>query len=181
MKADSAIGVASADAPMTVAQRAAYDAIANGPRGSVPTPFLLMLDAPDLCDAIQAVGAAIRYGGSLSDVRRELAILATAGAVECAYEWEYHAPIAEHCGVSASVIAATLSDAAEGAGLDEESALIISLCRAAALRQEPRDLTDRAVKMLGRRDTTELIAIAGYYGLLAGFLKSAGPNIAMPT
>src|SRR5690348_11883176 len=75
-------------------QRRVYEKILHGPRGSVPSPFLAMLDVPDLADAIQEVGARIRYSGNLSDADRELAILATAAAVGCGYEWHYHAPIA---------------------------------------------------------------------------------------
>ncbi len=94
---------------MTAEQRRVHDAIASGPRRSVPAPFLAMLDAPELAEAIQAVGAMIRFSGAAPDALREIAILATAGAFGSGYEWSHHEAIARPLGVPVSVIEATRS------------------------------------------------------------------------
>lgn len=164
----------------TQEQRRVHDLIARGPRGSVPTPFLAMLDAPDIVAAIQEVGVAIRFRGCLSDDQRELAILASAGAVGCGYEWRYHAPLAEHAGVAAAQIAATLEDELP-ADLDRTSSIIIDFCREAVLGRRVRDdLLTTAIVNFGRPGTTELIAIAGYYALLASFLFIGGHDCSPP-
>lgn len=168
------IGLSAALDGATAEQRRVVDLIASGPRGAVPSPFLAMLDAPLLAEAIQNVGAAIRFSSTLPDALREVAILATAGAVRCGYEWNYHAPIARAAGVGEEVIAATLPDAPPTA-VEEPAATVIALCRALVTTGEagPTELA-AAVERLGRTGATELVAIAGYYRLLAGFIKAGG-------
>lgn len=158
-------------------QREAFDVIARGPRGSVPSPFLAMLDAPGLTDCIQKVGAFIRYESSLSAAHRELAILATAGAVGCNYEWNYHAPIARDVGTPEDAITATLGRR-DTRGLQEPWGTIIDLVRQTALEHRtPASMLDRALDAFGRRGATELIAIAGYYSLLANFILIGGHEV----
>lgn len=158
----------------TVEQRRVVELIAAGPRRSVPSPFLAMLDAPKLALAIQEVGAVLRFSSTLSDALREVAILATAGAVKCGYEWNYHAPIAAAAGVPDEVVAATRPGAPHD-GLAEPAATVIALCReVVATGEASAPLLSAAVGQLGRSGATELVAIAGYYPLLANFIKSAG-------
>ncbi|KQX17588.1 MULTISPECIES: carboxymuconolactone decarboxylase family protein [unclassified Sphingomonas] len=168
------IGLSAGLDGATAEQRRVADLIAAGPRGAVPSPFLAMLDAPLLAEAIQNVGAVIRFSSALPDALREIAILATAGAIRCGYEWNYHAPIARAAGVAEDVIAATLPDAPPMAA-GELAAIVIALCRALALAGEagPAELA-AAVERLGRTGATELVAIAGYYRMLAGFIKAGG-------
>lgn len=151
-------------------QRAVYDNIARGPRKNVPAPFLAMLDAPELAEAIQAVGLQIRYNGCPSESDRELAILATAGVLKCGYEWHHHAPIARKAGVPEPVIVATLSKQVP-IEIDSASAILIRFCREVAVdRKTSGDQLNAVLSMFGRAAATELIAIAGYYGLLASFI-----------
>jgi len=168
------IGLAADLAGATEEQRRVAALIAAGPRGSVPSPFLAMLDAPPLAEAIQQVGAVLRFSSTLPDALREIAILATAGAIGCGYEWNYHAPIARAAGVSETVIAATLP----GAGplpADPAESVIIALCRAMAEAAAPGpELLAEAIERFGRTGASELIAVAGYYRLLAGFIKAGG-------
>jgi 4-carboxymuconolactone decarboxylase len=158
---------------MTAEQRRVHDAIASGPRRSVPAPFLAMLDAPELAEAIQAVGAMIRFSGAAPDALREIAILATAGAFGSGYEWSHHDAIARPLGVPVSVIEATRSG--ETDKLDDETArLVITLCRAAVLERRIRqDDLARLVALVGRGIASEVVAIAGYYPMLALFLSAA--------
>lgn len=152
-------------------QSRVYEKIIQGPRGSVPSPFLAMLDAPNLADAIQKVGAQLRFAGNLSDADRELAILATAAATRCGYEWHYHKPVAEKAGVDREAIDATRS------GITPETetarwAVLIRFCEA-VVRDHTASDTQIAeiVTLVGRQGATELIAICGYYALLASFIK----------
>jgi 4-carboxymuconolactone decarboxylase len=158
---------------MSAEQRRVYDAIATGPRKSVPAPFLAMLDAPVLADAIQAVGATIRFSGAAPDALREIAIMATAAAFGSGYEWSHHVAIARPLGVPETVIAATLSGRTDE--LDDKTAqLVITLCRSAVLERRIRqDELGRLVALVGRAVASEVVAIAGYYPMLALFLSAA--------
>lgn len=168
------IGLGADLAGATAEQRRVAGLIAAGPRGSVPSPFLAMLDAPALAEAIQQVGAVLRFASTLPDAAREIAILATAGAIGCGYEWNYHAPIARAAGVCEAIIEATLPGA-EAVPADPDASAIVALCRTMAKEGAPGDgPLAEAVERFGRTGASELIAIAGYYRLLAGFIKAGG-------
>jgi len=175
------LGVESAASHMTHEQRRVFEKIRSGPRGSVPAPFLTMLDAPLLADAIQEVGAVLRFQSVLSPAHRETAILSTAGALSCGYEWRCHAALAAATGVPAGVIAATLSD--DTANIQDTSlAAIVRLCRSISLTHAvPAFVLRSAVARFGPQATSELIAIVGYYAMLANFLKCAAKDEPLPT
>jgi 4-carboxymuconolactone decarboxylase len=169
-----ALGLGPDLAGASDAQRRVVDLITSGPRGSVPSPFLAMLDAPHLAVVIQEVGAAIRFGSTLPDALREIAILATAGAVRCGYEWNHHAPIARLAGLSDGLLDATRPDARTPAPSEPE-ATIIALCRELVADNVAKPATlAAAIDQLGRTGASECVAIAGYYALLANFIKTGG-------
>ena len=59
---------------MTTAQRAAADAIINGPRKAIFGPFVPLLQTPALMERIGKTGEALRFEGTLPDRLRELEI-----------------------------------------------------------------------------------------------------------
>lgn len=160
-------------AAMTPEQRRVHDLIAAGPRGGVPRPFFAMLDAPALAEAIQAVGVAIRFGGTLPARLREVAILAAAAAWGSHYEWSYHEPIARDLGVSAAVIEAARTGAPSGTDAVAD-AVAAFVHVAVAERRSDAALLGAIVEALGRTGASEVVAIAGYYPLLALFHATAG-------
>lgn len=162
-------------------QQESYDLIASGPRKDVPYPFLAMLDAPGLANAIQAVGAEIRFAGTLSDELREVAIMATAGAFGSGYEWDYHAAISRKLGMSEELIQATKTGETAAVEDDDQACTIIELCRAAVLeRKIPKSVLHELVLALGRTSASEVVAISGYYPLLALFLSAGELDHPLP-
>ena len=100
-------------ADLAPAQRALYDAITGGPRasqaGTVPItdadgqllgPFAIMLLSPEVGNAMQQVGAKIRFGTALTGRERELAILTVAGALNSEFERLAHVPAARGLGLT---------------------------------------------------------------------------------
>jgi 4-carboxymuconolactone decarboxylase len=164
---------------MTPAQRAAHDAIAAGPRGAVPRPFLAMLDDPALCVAIAAVGADLRYHGALPDRQREIAICAAAVACGSGYEWSEHEALAAAQGITRDERAALLSGRPDGLP-DADAAIAAFVTGAVRTRRADRDRLDRIVAAFGREAATEVTAIAGYYPLLALFLSAAALDTPLP-
>jgi 4-carboxymuconolactone decarboxylase len=159
-------------AAMTADQRAVYDGIASGPRKGVPFPFLAMLDVPQLAEAIQAVGAAIRFSGAASEMLREVATLASAAAFGSGYEWDYHVAIARRIAMPESVITAAATGLLGGID-DPATRATIGLCRAAVLEQKiPQADLAMLVSAVGRPAASEIVAISGYYPLLALFLSA---------
>ncbi|GIT24472.1 MAG: hypothetical protein CM1200mP41_05160 [Gammaproteobacteria bacterium] len=93
-------------AEMDTAQKAVYDSILAGPRGSARGPFHAWLHSPELADRAQHLGAFCRYSTSLPPALSELAILVVARHWRSQFEWYAHAPMAFEAGISAAVIEA---------------------------------------------------------------------------
>ncbi|MGH6922430.1 MAG: carboxymuconolactone decarboxylase family protein, partial [Propylenella sp.] len=87
-------------------QRAVFDAIQAGPRGTVPSIFHLYLESPELAARVQELGAFCRYGSGLPQHLSELAILVVARHWDAEYEWRIHEGEARKAGLSEEAIAA---------------------------------------------------------------------------
>jgi 4-carboxymuconolactone decarboxylase len=126
-------------------QRAAWDQIVES-RGHVAGPFAALLHTPEIARRVAHVGAYVRFESSaLTGPQRELAILATARAMDCRYEWAAHAPLARKAGVRDEAIAA-IRDRRAPAGLTPDEAAIVTYVTQ-LLRDPPRgrhDLRRRA-------------------------------------
>ena len=160
--------------------RALYDTITGGPRAQGPRafaltdddgrlngPFNAMLVSPDVGSALQELGAAIRYRTSLEPRAREIAILEVSVLRRCSFEWYAHERVGRQAGLTAAEIDA-LHAGGEVPTFGAGEAMVRELVRT-LLRE--RDLDDRtfarASETLGSRVLTELIALVGYYDLLA--------------
>ncbi len=161
------------------AQRELYATITGGPRAAGPSlfaltdeegrlngPFNAMLLAPELGQALQALGAAIRYRASLTPRVREMAILAVAARWDCAFELRAHEAVGRAAGLTEDELSAllggsapTLADPAEEAAMDLVTAL---------LDGDADEVTyGRVVSLAGERTVFELTTLVGYYATLA--------------
>ena len=152
---------------MTEAQKAVHDSIASGPRGSVFGPFPVLLHSPGLADNVQNLGAFLRFGSSLPGNLREIAVLVTARFWAAEFEWYAHAPIARDEGVADGIVEA-IRTGAEPSFADEAEEAVY---RFSVALHETRDVDDalygRVRALLGQEALTDLIAVCGYYTLLA--------------
>jgi 4-carboxymuconolactone decarboxylase len=161
------------------AQRALYDAITSGPRARGPQHFALTADdgglagpfdgflrSPAIGEALQGVGAAIRYRSHLAGRVREGAILLVAAHWASTFEQHAHEAVGRSIGLDDEDLLAlgrgavpASSDAGERARLEVVQALLRG------------DLTDdewaRLSPVVGEQDLFELIALVGYYATLA--------------
>lgn len=158
------------------AQRALYEAITSGPGRAVPLtdelgrlmgPFAVMLLTPELGEAVQQVGARIRFATALSGRQRELAILTVAGELRSDFERLAHLPVALRAGLTGAQLDAVLAgQAAEGLAAEEELA-----CRLARRMIREHGLSDddyaAGTAGLGQARLAELTWLVGYYSALA--------------
>jgi alkylhydroperoxidase family enzyme len=180
----------TAPADLDDAQRAVYEAITGGPRasqaGTVPIvdeagrllgPFAVMLLSPEVGNAVQQVGAKIRFATALTARERELGILAVAGELRSDFERLAHEPAALRAGLTQDQVNAVLSGQVP-AGLAGDEALV---CRLARVMTADRTLPDEdygaGLAALGERRLAELTWLVGYYSALALSLAVFRPSL----
>ena len=180
----------SAPADLDAAQRTVYEAITGGPRasqaGTVPIvdeagrlagPFAVMLLTPEVGNAMQQVGAKIRFSTSLTARERELGILAVAGQLRCHFERLAHEPAALKADLTQAQVNAVLSGQVPD-GLAADEALITRLAQVmTADRTLPDDDYAVGVAALGQERLAELTWLVGYYSALALALSVFRPVI----
>jgi 4-carboxymuconolactone decarboxylase len=167
-------------AELAPAQRALYDAITGGPRagqaGTVPItdadgqllgPFAVMLLSPEVGNAMQQVGAKIRFATALTGRERELAILTVAGALSSEFERLAHVPAARALGLTEPQIDAALAGrTADGLSADEAIVARLALSMTVDRTLSDEDYSG-GVAALGRERLAELTWLVGYYSALA--------------
>jgi len=177
-------------AELDPAQRALYDTITGGPRasqaGTVPItdadgqllgPFAVMLLSPEVGNAMQQVGAKIRFGAALTGRERELAILSVAGVLRSDFERLAHEPAARALGLAQEQIDAVLAGQIPD-GLSADEVMVGRLARAMTA---DRTLSDAeyadGIEALGQQRLAELTWLVGYYGALALALAVFRPTL----
>lgn len=164
--------IASQD--MTPRQRDVVANISSGPRGGVKGPFLALLHHPELADRVQQLGEHLRFGTDLPPELVELAILVTARHWSCQYEWHAHRRIAlASTSLAESAIDAIAADTMPG-GLSAPLQEVYDFCIQVHRDGEPGEAAYEAVEARhGKRGVLDLLAICGYYSLLAMVLNTA--------
>ena len=171
-------------------QGALYESIAGGDRardasfrlteadGSLVGPFAALLLNPVLGDAVQSVGAAIRFGGTLSPLVREVAILAVAAHHRSPFEWWAHEPIARRAGLRDDQIRDLYSGRTPT--FDDEAATAAHALAVVLLagRHPDDEVFGAARDALGDGGVMELVTLVGYYNLLAQLMDTF--NIDVP-
>jgi 4-carboxymuconolactone decarboxylase len=160
-------------------RRALYDAIAHGPRSTGPQLFALtdadgvlegpfngFLLSPVLGDALQRVGAAVRYGSSLSDRVREMAILVVAAHWDSVFERTAHEAVGRAAGLTES----EMRDIREGrspALEDAHEAACLAVTRSLVEGDVDDETWAAWLPPLDQETVFELSTLVGYYATLA--------------
>jgi 4-carboxymuconolactone decarboxylase len=155
-------------------QKTVLQSILRGPRGNLNGPFLGWIHSPELADHAQRLGAFCRYKTGLPLRLSELAILVTAARWQSQAEWFIHYPIALDAGVPKAVADAV--QRGERPRFDDaDDALIYEF---ATELYETRRVSDKtfeaAVARFEHGVVINLVALLGYYGLVAMTLNTFG-------
>jgi 4-carboxymuconolactone decarboxylase len=161
-------------------QRALYDRIAGGPRAAGPQafpltddagrlngPFNAMLVSPDIGGTLQEVGAAIRYRSALSHREREIAILEVARLRRSEFEWYAHERVGRASGLTAGELHA-LQHGDPAPSFDARETIVRRVAHDCLIDRRLADgVHAEAEGALGLRALADVIALVGYYDLLA--------------
>jgi 4-carboxymuconolactone decarboxylase len=161
-------------------QRAVYDAIVGGPRargpqlfrlvdeqGGLEGPFNAFLLQPRLGQALQALGAAVRYETALSDRHREIAVLVVAARWDSDFEWYAHAPLGRQAGLTDEELGALWTGRFAELADDTDRLLASTTETLVAHGDLDDDEYADAVAAFGRAGLFELLTLVGYYATLA--------------
>ena len=164
---------------MTLEQRAVADSIMKGPRAAVgspaaaagatslSSPFNVWNRRPELADRLQKVGEYIRFRSSLPARLNEFAILITARHWDAQYEWFAHHRLAMAGGLNPAV-AEDLLNGRVPANMKPDEQVVYEFTNELHERHNVSDATyKRAVDAFGEQGVADLIAVNGYYVLVA--------------
>lgn len=138
-----------------------------GEDGALEGPFNAMLLAPKTGAALQALGAAIRYGSNLTPKVREGSILMVAAKWSCKFEQAAHEPIALNQGISASELEKIRSGGRpESVDPKENAAFEVTEFLLNKVDLDDNDF-ERYSSLIGADTIFELSSLIGYYSTLA--------------
>jgi 4-carboxymuconolactone decarboxylase len=159
---------------MNEAQRVVAEQIMAGPRGEVRGPYIALLHHPALAAKLQELGEELRWKGKLPKRLLELAVLVTARRWTCQHEWFMHEKLAREAGLDPTLVSA-IAERIAPADLPVEESIVYQFCAEAHASGRVSDATFDAVKnRFGLEGALELLAICGYYSLMAMVLNTAG-------
>ena len=173
-------------------QRVLWDSITTGPRGNpdrehgglagadgaLVGPFNALFLSPEVGDAVQKLGAAIRYNTSLPSDLLEVAICTMGGHWRANFEFWAHARLAKNAGVSEGAIDA-IRDGEQPYFGDERQQTVYQFGRELIENQRVSDETYSALNdMIGESGVFEVASVMGYYALVSIGLNTF--NVTMP-
>ena len=162
----------------TEEQRKMYDAIRSGPRaklagssaskpGPLGGPFNVWLRSPGIGNHVQALGEEIRFRSSLPAKLNEMAIIMTARFWKSQYEYHAHCKLALDAGLDPSV-ADAIADGRRPAKMDADEETVYDFTSELHAKHEVSDANfKRALDRFGERGVFDLIAVNGFYSLVA--------------
>jgi len=158
---------------MTEEQKAVAAAITAGPRGEVRGPFIALMRSPGLAGPLQQVGEYLRWRCPLDRRIAEMATLMAARHWTQQYEWNAHYTHAMNAGLSPA-IAEAIAEGRRPQGMAQDEEILHDLLTEALHNRGVCDATyARALAQFGEQGIVELLAIAGYYSMLALILNVA--------
>jgi 4-carboxymuconolactone decarboxylase len=169
---------------MSEAQRKAAEIFA-GDRGTpVFGPFVPLLRSPEVMLHSKAMGDYLRFKNVLPAPLSELVILITARHWTQQFEWHFHSPLAIKAGLNPEIVNA-LAEGRRPRDMAADEALVYDFCTELHRNQGVSDVTyARALARFGEQGIIEIVAVSGYYSLLAMVMnvaRTALPAGATPT
>lgn len=157
---------------MTADQKAACREAVSGIRGKVPTPMIAWLRNSELSRRAQKLGELLRFQTTLEPKLSELAILVCGRHWTAHVEWTAHKREALKVGISPRIIE-DIARRREPQFADDSEAVVYETSTAVLAKGRlSASLYAKAMDRIGERGLVELVAIVGYYSLVAFTLNA---------
>lgn len=158
---------------MSEEQRAAAQALIDGPRKGVFGPFLPLMRSPQLLDRVAKMGEYLRFGSTLDARIRELATCVVARHTHNQFEWQMHAPLAVQAGVSAQAVE-LLRQGARPTPLAADEQLGVDFSLELLHTHGCSDPTYAAAReRFGEQGVVELASLVGYFAMVCWVMNVA--------
>lgn len=137
-------------------------------------PFGVLMYSPGLAQKVCEAGAWVRLHSTLSQVERELTIIAVAREKDAAYEWASHVRTGRGVGLREEAIEA-VRNRADVSGLEPDERDIITFVRQLLRNNHvEQSLFDELVRRHGERWLVELAATVGQYQYISAINTTFG-------
>lgn len=158
---------------LTADQSKVVAEIASGPRGGVRGPFVALLHAPELARRVAHLGEYLRFNSSLENPIAEFAVLITARQWTAQFEFYAHAKHARNAGVDPAKIEA-IAGWQRPQSMSPAETAVYDFCTELHERHAVSDATfKRVADLFGHGGAADLIALTGYYTMVAMVLNVA--------
>lgn len=159
-------------ADYTDEQQEVANEITAGPRGEVRGPFLPLMHNAKAANAVQRMGAFLRFDGTLPGRLRELAILVTGRHWTAQYEWFAHYKIALNEGLDAA-IADAVGQRRRPDFKNRDEEIVYDFAHELHENHRVSDATFEAAKeLVGPAGVVELIVLCGHYTVVSMVLNT---------
>jgi 4-carboxymuconolactone decarboxylase len=153
--------------------RAAFDELTAATGGTITTgPGSITINSPEMARRRGHLTQYLRYETTFPKRIQELAILATARAMDCPYIWNAHAPAARQAGVSDAIITALRERQPLPAMAADEEAVIHYATEFYRTHKVSPQTFKVALEQFGPQHLTEITALMGNYAQTAFFLNA---------
>ena len=142
--------------------------VVAGKRGKVPAPMIAWLRNPELARRGQRLGELLRFETTLEPALSELAILICGRYWTSHHEWTAHKRLALEAGLDPRTVADIAARKADPYLRDDRERAVYRV--SSVLLAQSRidaDLYAQGVNVLGETGMVELVAILGYYCMVA--------------
>jgi 4-carboxymuconolactone decarboxylase len=148
-------------------QKKLADDVLAGDRGTLNGPYNVFLRSPEMGDLAQKFGAYTRFHSAVPKKLNEFAIIITARYWNSQYEWLAHSKYAVDAGLGADTIDAVKNGKRPPAMKPDEE-VVYNFCSELLDSKQVSDKNFNAAKsQLGEQGVVDLIAVVGYYHLVA--------------
>ena len=147
---------------------------ASGRAWAPALPPIALIHHAELARRIQQLGEQLRWHSKLPPQLLELAVLMTARRWTCQHEWFMHEKLARKAALGRAIIDAVAAGRKPEA-MSADEALVHAFCLQAHDTGRVDDATFAAAReRFGLDGTLELLALNGYYSMMAMVLNTAG-------
>lgn len=130
-------------------------------------PNTILLRIPELAERCNKLGIYLRDGTSLAKPLSELTILVTARLWNAQFEWYVHEILGAKSGLDRDVMTAIRENRRPDFEHEGQEIVYDYVVELQQKRRVSNAVHDRAVALLGEEGVIDLVAIAGYYSMVA--------------